>query len=267
MTTAQQDRLEAVEATLAALNRTVAALRQDQHVVYTALDTSWLTQCAASILLMQIGFAMLEAGAVREQNAIATYTKNVLDLTTGSLIATFWGYQLAYGTHPLDDSLDSADKMSFFVYLTFQATAATIVSGSMAERTSLFGYLVISCFVSGVLFPLATAWTWGGGFLSSLDPPFQDFAGSGVVHLVGGTTALVGAWAVGPRMHRWDPSCASEFVPHNVPSMLAGMLFLWVGWYGFNPASTRHMSSAHDVEAASNAVATTTIAAAAGGTA
>ena len=211
---------------------------------------------------------MVESGAVREQNAIATYAKNVLDLTTGSLIAVLWGYQLAYDSGcPLRGGLDSADKISFFLYLTFQATAATIVSGAMAERTSLMGYLTISCWISGLVFPLATVWTWGGGFLSTLDPPYHDFAGSGVVHVIGGATALVGAWAVGPRMNRWDPVFAADFVPHNVPSILAGMLFLWVGWYGFNPGSTGAMSTAQDIDDASNAVATTTIAAATGGTA
>lgn len=120
-------------------------------LVLAALDTSWLTQCAASILLMQIGFAMLESGAVREQNAVATWAKNILDLTTGTLIASFWGYQLAYGVQPFNPGISSADKMSFFLYLTFQATAATIVSGAMAERTTLRAYLIVSAFLSGVL--------------------------------------------------------------------------------------------------------------------
>ena len=100
----------------------------------------------------------------------------------------------------------------------------------MAERTGVWGYLIFSTMLSGVIFPLAVAWTWGGGWLAQLEPGFSDFAGSGVVHMLGGVAALIGVMAVGPRSGRWEKSLADEFVPHNVPSSLGGLLILWMGW-------------------------------------
>ena len=272
MTQSDDSSLSTIHASLQALHAAVAELQATQlidnanaEVTSLALDTNWITQCTASILLMQIGFAMVESGAVREQNSVATYAKNVLDLTTGALVSTAWGYQVAHGLRPLFDEFTSRMKLHFFLYMSFVATAATIVSGAMAERTSVMGYLVVSCFVSGVLFPVAI-WWHSTGFLRELDPPFHDFAGSGLVHIIGGVAALIGCLVVGPRMHRWDPAFATEFVAHNVPSILTGALFLWVGWYGFNPGSTAAMSTLVDAERASNAVVVTTLSPSAGGT-
>ena len=136
----------------------------------------------------------------------------------------------------------------------------------MAERVRLGAYLFICTLVSGLIFPLGVLLTWGGGWLSQLSPPFHDFAGSGVVHMVGGLCGLAGSAIIGARAGRWDPESASDFRPHNVISVLSGVLLLWVGWYGFNAGSTGAMSTYSDSLVASRAAITTTLAGAAGGT-
>lgn len=185
---------------------------------------------------MQLGFAMLEAGTVNENNVIATYAKNVLDFVIGTLVAAAWGYWLATGQHAL--LVTGSAARDFFFYVCFQATAATIVSGAMAERTSVTAYLLISVLLSGGVYSVAVRCAWtDGGLLKALDPSFIDFAGSGVVHLVGGSAAIVGAWVVGPRERRFSAAHQAKFVPHNVPSVLGGTMLLWVGWYVRQPSS------------------------------
>ncbi|KAL1498704.1 hypothetical protein AB1Y20_014015 [Prymnesium parvum] len=230
-----------------------------------AQDTAWVLTCGALVFLMQLGFAMLEAGAVREQNVIATYMKNLLDLLLGTLAGVFFGYYLANGVHPLNIGAGAPgfEQRSFFFYTAFQSTAATIVSGAVAERMSIIGYSILSILMSGFVYAMAVRLTWGGGWL--LDRGFHDFAGSGVVHALGGAAALVSCYVVGPRHDRWDPQSANLFAPQSVPSVLSGTLILWVGWYGFNSGSTTAMSSADDARVASNAALVTTIGACAGG--
>ena len=215
------------------------------------------------ILLMQLGFAMLEAGSVRSHNAIATYAKNILDFVHGSIMAIMISYWIANRVHPLTEhSEDEAGILhrKFFQYLAFQATTATIVSGAMAERVHLTAYLIICTLVSGFIFPFGVWMAWGGGWLSQLSTPFHDFAGSGVVHMVGGVCGIIGAKIIGPRNGRWDTDLAADFRPHNVISVLSGVLLLWVGWYGFNPGSTGGMSSFDNSLVASRAAITTTVA-------
>ena len=156
-------------------------------------------------------------------------------------------------------------RTNFFFHLLFQGTAATIVSGAMAERVTIKGYMAFSLFLSGLVYPLAVRLTWGGGYLSTLDTPFHDFAGSGIVHLVGGSAALVGTILVGARTGRWDESQASKFVPHDLSLVLSGMLILWCGWYGFNTGSSLALSSLDTASIVSTAFVSTTTAAASGG--
>lgn len=231
-------------------------------------DTMWVILTAMFVLMMQLGFAMLEAGSVRSHNAIATYAKNILDFVHGALMAALISYWIAYHVHPLAahaDDVAGITNRKFFQYLAFQATTATIVSGAMAERVTLRAYLIICTLVSGFVFPFAVYLTWGGGWLSQLSTPFHDFAGSGVVHMIGGFAGATGAFAIGPRAGRWDSDLATDFRPHNVISVLSGVLLLWVGWYGFNPGSTGGMSSYENSLIASQAAVTTTVAAASGG--
>ena len=134
---------------------------------------------------------------------------------------------------------------------------ATIVSGAMAERTTIMAYSILSCFISGIPFSLAVRWTWGGGWLSALG--FHDFAGGAVVHVVGGAAAIAGVVTVGPRDGRYDPRRFYEFMPHDVSSVMSGSLVLWVGWYGFNMGSVSSLESIHAAHAAANSAVTTTI--------
>lgn len=172
-------------------------------------------------------------GMCRQNNVVATYAKNILDVVCGSFVSYLWGFQLAYGIQ-IRNSTDDVELSSFFHHLVFQATSATIVSGAMAERTTLFSYLILAIFISGVPFSLAVRWTWGNGWLSQLDPPFHDFAGSTVVHIVGGASALIGVYMVGSRSGRYDAGRHHDFEPHDVSSVLSGVLVLWVGWYALS---------------------------------
>eukprot|EP00316_Scyphosphaera_apsteinii_P011547 CAMPEP_0119319740 /NCGR_PEP_ID=MMETSP1333-20130426/50209_1 /TAXON_ID=418940 /ORGANISM="Scyphosphaera apsteinii, Strain RCC1455" /LENGTH=697 /DNA_ID=CAMNT_0007326225 /DNA_START=167 /DNA_END=2260 /DNA_ORIENTATION=+ len=225
-----------------------------------ALDTAWVLMTATFIILMQLGFAMLEAGTVREHNVIATYAKNVLDFVLGIFVSSAFGFAIAYGRHPMALKFDDSGHREYVFYVAFQATAATIVSGAMAERTGILAYALVACLTAGVVYSTGVRWTWGGGWLHELG--FHDFAGSGVVHLVGGSAAVVGAAVVGPRSGRWDAALAGTFVPHNIPSVMGGTLLLWVGWYSFNAGSTASMSTTASAKAASLAAMVTTISAA-----
>lgn len=237
------------------------------EILADAVDTAWVIACATFVVMMQLGFAMLEAGTVNEHNVIATFAKNILDFLVGTITAATFGYALANGAHPLLSEFQTRrHHIDFFFYLCFQATAATIVSGAMAERTSVAAYLVLSIFVSGGVYASAVRCAWtDDGVLATMNPPFHDFAGSGVVHLVGGMAAAVGAWVVGPRAQRWAPAHASKFVPHDVPSVMGGTMLLWVGWYGFNTGSTGGLSTTRQQIDAANCAMTTTLAGATGG--
>jgi Amt family ammonium transporter len=215
---------------------------------------------------------MYEAGAVREHNVVSTYAKNVLDFLLGVLVAAFWGYNMAYphdhvnSVLDLDGALGSHNtRLSIFFHLVFQATAATIVSGAMAERTSLTAYLFYSLFMSGVIYTAAVRSTWGGGWLSQMEPAFHDYSGSGIVHLTGGVAAFCGAAIVGARNGRWERTMEGTFTPHSIPSMISGMFLLWVGWYGFNPGSSQAFSTINDASEVSATFITTTYSAACGG--
>ena len=232
-----QDLVQRVAALERLLNASMLELESHIDVNASVQDTSWILITATLIVFMQLGFAMLEAGSVRSHNAIATYAKNILDFVHGTIIAVLISFWVAYRVHPLASqaALDTSGSMyrQFYHYLTFQATTATIMSGAMAERVRLSAYLMLCTIMSGFIFPFAVWLTWGGGWLSQLSPPFHDFAGSGVVHMVGGLCGLMGCLTLGSREGRWDAETAQDFRPHNVMSVLSGVLILWVGWYGF----------------------------------
>ena len=225
-----------------------------------AIDTVWILFAAVLVFLMQAGFAMLETGLTRAKNAANILMKNLMDFSIGSL--AFWavGYAIMFGASKaglfgLGDfflaatsaaNAGEADTASTFAFWLFQAvfaaTAATIVSGSMAERTRFPAYMVYSVFVTALIYPVVGHWIWGGGWLSNLGPGFADFAGSTVVHSTGGWLGLVGAMVLGPRIGKYVKNGAgvtTRAIPgHSLPLASLGVFILWFGWFGFNAGST-----------------------------
>lgn len=212
----------------------------------------WILVCGFLVMFMQAGFACVEAGFCRSKNVTNLYTKNLMDFVVGSL--AFWavGYALMMGKDVGGligstgfflggDSYDVGTYLSFFWQMVFAATAATIVSGAVAERLKFQSYLVYSFVVTLLIYPIYGHWVWGGGWLSKL--PFGlghlDFAGSGVVHTVGGFIGLAGAIVLGPRYGKYDKEGKPRVIPgHSLPMAALGTFILWFGWYGFNPGST-----------------------------
>ncbi len=240
------------------------ALHQD------SLDMIWLLVAAALVFFMQAGFAMVEMGLTRAKNAGNIIMKNLMDFSAGAIFYWAIGWALMYGSDVggilgFSDFFVKGDSILYrdwMFQVVFAATAATIVSGAMAERTKFSAYLLYSVVISAVIYPISGHWIWGGGWLSNLG--FHDFAGSTVVHSVGGWAALMGAIALGPRIGKYVTSgkkITSKAIPgHNLPLASLGVFILWFGWYGFNAGSTL---SGTDLTMANVAV-TTTLAAAAG---
>ncbi|MGE3075357.1 MAG: ammonium transporter [Dehalococcoidia bacterium] len=248
----------------------------------SAVDTGWLLVTASMVFFMQAGFAMVESGFVRSKNTSNILMKNLLDACVGGLFFWAFGYAIAFGVSG-DSSNGFMGNGNFFLsgdfdgwafwffQFAFAATAATIVSGAMAERTKFSAYLVYTAFISGAIYPFVVHWAWdANGWLSAFkDDPFLgegyiDFAGSGVVHMVGGVAALVGAKVVGPRIGKFNKDGSTNAIPgHNITSGMLGLFILWFGWYGFNPGSTLALSGGFGTLAGKVAV-TTTLAAAAG---
>ena len=243
--------------------------------VQNNLNFVWTLVAAFLVFLMQAGFAMVEAGFTRAKNACNIMMKNMMDFSVGAL--AFWaiGFGLMFGTtngfFGTSDFFFSgasgdgeAWNYAFWMFqVVFAATAATIISGAVAERTKFSAYLVYSFFVSALIYPVFGSWAWGslfhgGGWLEGMG--FIDFAGSTVVHSVGGWLALAGAIVVGPRLGKYTKEGKVKPIPgHNIPVASLGVFLLWFGWYGFNPGST----TTGDSSIAMIAV-TTTLAAAAG---
>ena len=237
----------------------------------SALDMIWLLVAGSLVFFMQAGFAMVEVGLTRAKNAGNIIMKNLMDFCAGSVV--FWaiGWALMYGSsyHGLFGTsqffilgADETLYRDWMFQVVFAATAATIVSGAMAERTKFSGYLLYSMVISAIVYPVSGHWIWGGGWLSSLG--FHDFAGSTVVHSVGGWAALMGAITLGPRIGKYVSNgkqiTSKPILGHNLPLASLGVFILWFGWYGFNAGSTL---SGTDLTMASIAV-TTTLGAAAG---
>ena len=234
---------------LAALLLAAPAFAQDDGGVSTVgLDTLFVLISAFLVFLMQAGFGMLEAGFIRAKNTCNILTKNFLDYCMASIGFFVFGYAIMFsegnqffGTSGfLMVGAESGADVSLWAFWLFQAAfcgaAATIVAGGMAERMRFPAYLAYSFIISSFIYPIVGHWTWGGGWLAQLN--FFDFAGSTVVHLTGGATALVGAMLLGPRLGRFNADGSANAIPgHSVPLASLGVFILWFGWFGFNPGS------------------------------
>ena len=243
-----------------------------------SLDTVWMLLAAMLVFWMQPGFALCEAGFTRSKNTVNILMKNFVDFMLGSLLFFFVGFGFMFGSDGAgfigapnwgDLSFYNGDLPveGFLIFETvFCATAATIVSGAMAERTKFSMYLIYSAFISLIVYPVEGHWTWGGGWLADLG--FHDFAGSAIVHSVGGVLALIGAIALGPRRGKYGKDGKSRAIPgHNLAIAALGVFILWLGWFGFNPGSQLAASGDVNRTAISHVFLTTNLAAAAGGTA
>ena len=210
----------------------------------------WFLIGAALVFFMQCGFAMVETGFTRAKNAGNIIMKNLMDFCIGTVVFVLLGYSLMFGTDvggifgtPGFDVFTKYDQFGFsnFVFnLVFCATAATIVSGAMAERTKFISYCIYSGVISAVIYPVEAHWIWGGGWLSQMG--FHDFAGSTAIHMVGGISALIGAAILGPRIGKFtkkkDGSLKVNAIPgHSLTLGALGVFILWFGWYGFNGAA------------------------------
>jgi Amt family ammonium transporter len=235
-----------------------------------AVDYVWILVSAFLVMFMQPGFAMLGAGLTRAKNAGNFMLKNIMDFVIGSITFFLVGYALMMGKDfgglwgttgwlMLGDFYDVDAYLGMFWMLVFCATAATIVSGAVAERLKFKAYLIYSIIVSVIIYPIYGHWIWGGGWLSDLGA--MDFAGSGAVHALGGFVGLAGAIVLGPRFGRFVKGKAKAIPGHSITLAALGTFILWFGWFGFNPGSTY---SAHELRIAVIAV-NTNLAAAAGG--
>jgi len=241
----------------------------------SALNTVWVLITAVLVFFMQTGFALVETGFTRTKNTTNILFKNLIDFCIGSVVFWIIGYGLMYGNgsgfigkfewfSKIDHgaSVGLPNMAFFFFQLVFAATASTIVSGAMAERTKFKAYLIYSLVISAIIYPVSGHWVWGGGWLSAMETPFHDFAGSTVVHSVGGWIALIGAAFLGPRRGKYKNGKAMAIPGHSLTLAALGVFILWVGWFGFNPGSTLGLSNPDLV---ANIFVTTNGAAAAGG--
>ena len=243
------------------------------------MNILWTCIAAFLVFFMQAGFAMVESGFTRAKNAVNIIMKNLMDFSVGSLAFFLVGFGLMFGaTNGLFGTtlfgLSGVEpgedwNWTFLIFQTvFAATAATIVSGAMAERTKFVGYLVYSFFITLLIYPIFGSWAWGSlldgdGWLEGLG--FLDFAGSTVVHSVGGWLALAGAIILGPRLGKYGPDGKPKAIlGHNMPLASLGVFILWFGWFGFNPGSTTYadgwigyIAVTTNLAAASGAVAAT----------
>lgn len=218
---------------------------------FSPVNTAWVLIATALVFFMQAGFAILEAGLTRAKNAGNIIMKNLMDFCIGTPIYWFIGFGIMFGTGSLVGGIDlftrgdyssvTPDGVPFYAFFIFQtvfcATAATIVSGAMAERTNFVAYCIYSAVISLVVYPISGHWIWGGGWLS--DMGFHDFAGSCAVHMVGGCASLVGAAILGPRIGKYDKNGKPRAIPgHNLTISALGVFILWFCWFGFNGGST-----------------------------
>eukprot|EP00931_Biecheleriopsis_adriatica_P039926 TRINITY_DN2283_c0_g1_i8.p1 TRINITY_DN2283_c0_g1~~TRINITY_DN2283_c0_g1_i8.p1 ORF type:complete len:563 (+),score=113.69 TRINITY_DN2283_c0_g1_i8:76-1764(+) len=302
MATAElESAMELLSKQVANMTIDVSALKTADLSFSGALDSAWLLLCGALVMFMHAGFAMLETGSCRAKNAQNVLMKNLVNVCVGTIGWWIFGWAFAYGGPydaddalvngfigadgfagkdflayvdtglaplklPLEQDATQSTMLSWFFQWAFCTAGATIVSGGVAERVKSPSYAAYAFFMTSFIYPVVVAWTWGYGWLSSvLDVGTMDFAGSGIVHLTGGVSALAGTVILGPREGRFDPDRESEFEAHNLPLVVLGTFILWFGWYGFNPGSTLGMSSAETGALAAQVAMNTTIAAATGG--
>jgi Amt family ammonium transporter len=231
----------------------VPSVEAAKEEIQLNINIVWTCVAAFLVFFMQAGFAMVEAGFTRAKNAVNILMKNLMDFSVGSLAFFIIGFGLMFGKSNglfgttlfgLSGVEPGSDwNWTFLIFQTvFAATAATIVSGAMAERTKFVGYLVYSFFITLFIYPIFGSWAWGGlldggGWLENLG--FLDFAGSTVVHSIGGWLALAGAIMLGPRLGKYSPDGKPKAIlGHNIPLAALGVFILWFGWFGFNPGST-----------------------------
>lgn len=223
------------------------------------MNIMWTMLGAFLVYFMQAGFAMVEAGFTRAKNAGNIIMKNMMDFVLGSLFFFVFGFAIMFGgnnpyigfkgffnPYALADGAGMINGLPIGVFMIFHtvfcATAATIVSGAMAERTKFQSYLIYSAAISVLIYPVTGHWIWGGGWLASMG--FHDFAGSTAVHMVGGICALIGAKILGPRLGKYDSDGTPKAIPgHNIPMGALGVFILWFCWFGFNCGSTTAAST------------------------
>ncbi len=214
------------------------------------LDNIFIFFCAVLVLMMQAGFGLVEAGLTRAKNASNIMMKNLMDASIGILVFFFVGYAIAYpgdfngwfssAGFGVDGFMATTGdglipSVDFLFQAAFAATAATIVSGAVAGRTQFKGYIVYSVVLTALVYPVVVSWQWGGGWLA--ERGFVDFAGSGLVHMVGGFAALMGALIIGPRIGKYKDGKAQAMPGHSMPMAILGVMLLFIGWFGFNPGS------------------------------
>jgi Amt family ammonium transporter len=258
----------------------------------TSIDTMWMLFTAMLVFWMQPGFALCEAGFTRSKNTANILYKNFVDFIAGSLLFWFLGFGMMFGNGGEGFvGMPNFGDLSFFRhpsglpvegFLIFQtvfcATSATIVSGAMAERTKFSRYIIYSIIISLLIYPIEGHWTWGGGWLGNaaedsfmtrtFGTAFHDFAGSAVVHSVGGVLAFIGAIFLGPRLGKYTKDGNSRAIPgHNLMAAALGVFILWLGWFGFNPGSQLAASGEVNRLAISHVLLTTNLSAVAGGAA
>lgn len=248
------------------------AAAQEETVadVAFALDTVALLFCALLVALMQPGFALLEAGLHSSKNVINIFMKNIVDFAAAGLAYWAVGFAIMYGgglfLSGYVTEMNVPSSADFFFQMVFAATAATIVSGAVGGRMKFSAYVLFSIVMTALIYPFLGAWQWGGGWLSQLG--FADFAGSSVVHAVGGFAALGAVLALGPRLGRYGRDGRVQAMPgHNMALAGLGMFLLWIGWFGFNPGSQLAFSTRTDAQAVADIFLSTNLAAAAGGVA
>jgi Amt family ammonium transporter len=244
------------------------------EAVKADLDNAFVLLAAVLVIFMQAGFALVEAGLTRAKSVANIMMKNLMDFMAGVLAFFAVGFALAFGVGNdfvgwngffLGDGAATYGTLNVFVFFVFQlafaATAATIVSGAMAERTKFKSYFVYSLVITALIYPVVVHWLWGGGWLAQRSTPMIDFAGSTIVHGTGGIAALMGAIALGPRLGKYGPDGRPRVISgHSIPFVVLGTFILLVGWYGFNPGS----QLAADGAAIGLIATTTTLAAGAG---
>jgi len=286
------DLISVLEVNVNDLSMQYTALSNDLPTRYNeSLDTIWMLICGYLVWFMSAGFCFLEMGSVQVKNSQNILAKNLIVPVVAFLCWYVMGYALAFGVtetpnkfiggtffvaYGFGDNLQQLRR--WFFQGAFCDTSASIVSGGVAERMTFFGYVVHTVFMTAFIYPVCVYWAWSGSgwlnysedggmkYKSTIGPAYQDWAGSGVIHLVGGVAALCGAIVVGPRKGRFtEDAKQDDFSPHSVPFTVLGTFILWLGWYGFNPGCVAGLHTDMQAYTAANTLVNTTLAPCAGG--